>query len=68
MKKIHAALDEIWIWLRGRFSLTGEERFWLLLFLIVVWAGLLGRYLYLKHQSPDRLSTQQVEALFSGED
>jgi len=46
-------LDELLIWLRGRFTLTSEEKFWLLLVLIVIWVGLLGRYFYLRNQTPE---------------
>lgn len=63
MKKFHPVIQEIGIWLRGRFSLTSEEKFWLLLFLIILWAGLLGRYLYMKNQDPKRLTPRQVETL-----
>lgn len=63
MKKLPPMLDELWIWLRGRFSLTSEEKFWLLLFLIIVWTGLLGRYFYLKDQTADLLTPQQVKEL-----
>jgi cytoskeletal protein RodZ len=63
MKKNHPVFQEIGIWLRGRFSLTGEEKFWLLLFLIIVWFGLLGRYLHLKNRKAEPLSPQQVEEI-----
>ncbi|QHI69353.1 hypothetical protein [Tichowtungia aerotolerans] len=67
MKKLPPALDELIIWARGRFSLTGEEKFWLLLFLIIVWTGLLGRYAYLKSQKPELLTRQQVEEMLAPE-
>lgn len=63
MKKLPPILEELFIWVRGRFSLTGEEKFWLLLFLIIVWTGLLGRYAYLKGRKPGSLTPQQVEQL-----
>jgi len=50
MKKKPLILEELVIWLRGRFTLTGEEKVWLLLILVVCWVGLTGRYFYLKHQ------------------
>jgi hypothetical protein len=52
MKKKPLFLDELIIWLRGRFSLTGEEKVWLLLILIICWAGLISRYFFLRHQPP----------------
>jgi hypothetical protein len=52
MKKKPLFLDELIIWLRGRFSLTGEEKVWLLLILIICWAGLVSRYFFLRHQPP----------------
>jgi len=63
MKKKPILLEELLIWLRGRLTLTGEEKVWLLLVLIIVWTGLLGRYLYLKNQQPEPLTPQQVEEL-----
>ncbi len=56
-------LEELAIWLRGRFTLTGEEKVWLLLILIICWVGLLGRYTYLKTQQPEALSPQEVQAM-----
>lgn len=61
MKK-SVLLDELLIWLRGRFTLTGEEKFWLLLVLIIVWTGLIARYVYLTNQKPEVLSPQEVRA------
>ena len=61
MKKRAPLLDELLIWLRGRFSLTGEEIFWLLLVLIIVWTGLIGRYVYLHSRSTDPLPPDQAE-------
>ncbi len=46
-------LDELLIWLRGRFSLTDEEKGWMLLVLFIFWVGLIGRYFHLKNQSPE---------------
>jgi len=60
-------LDELLIWLRGRFTLTSEEKFWLLLVLIVIWVGLLGRYFYLRNQTPEPLTPQEVAELMMGE-
>jgi hypothetical protein len=61
MKKLRLIMDELVIWTRGRFSLTGEEKFWLLVVLIIVLTGLLGRYAYLQNQPADPLTPQQVE-------
>jgi hypothetical protein len=52
MKKRPLFLEELFIWLRGRFSLTDEEKVWMLLILIICWAGLVGRYVYLRNQPP----------------
>lgn len=65
MKKLLAMFDELFIWIRGRFTLTDEEKLWLLLLLIILWTGLLGRYFYLKSQTPELLSAQQVQELLS---
>lgn len=65
MKKLPPILEELLIWVRGRFSLTGEEKVWLLVFLVIVWTGLLGRYFYLKGQKPEPLTPQQMEQLLS---
>jgi len=65
MKKLPPILDELFIWIRGRFTLTNEEKLWLLLFLVILWTGLLGRTFYLKSQQPELLTTQQVEELLS---
>jgi len=48
MKKPPLFVEELMIWLRGRFSLTQEEKIWMLLILIICWIGLMVRYLYLK--------------------
>lgn len=63
MKKMPVILEELWIWIRGRFTLTGEEKVWLLLVLIICWVGLLGRYIHLKNQQPEILPPQDVSAL-----
>jgi len=55
MKKKPLFLEELSIWLRGRFSLTGEEKVWMLLILIICWAGFVSRYFYLKNQQPEPL-------------
>jgi len=52
MKKKPLILDELLIWLNGRFTLTDEEKTWILLILVTCWIGLAGRYFYLKNQSP----------------
>lgn len=65
MKKLKLIAQELFIWARGRFSLTGEEKFWLLIVLIILWTGLLGRYLYLKNQNADLLTDRQIEHIFS---
>lgn len=67
MKKLPPVLDELLIWARGRLAMTHEEKFWLLLFLIIVWTGLLGRWLYLKSQKPELLTPQQVEKMLTPE-
>jgi hypothetical protein len=53
MKKRPLILEELIIWLRGRFTLTDEEKTWMLLILIICWVGLAGRYFYLKNQMPE---------------
>ena len=58
-------LEELLIWLRGRFTLTGEEKVWLLLILFICWVGLIARYIYLKNQKPEPVTPQQVEQLLS---
>ena len=52
MKKRPRILDELLIWLNGRFTLTDEEKTWILLVLVICWFGLAGRYFYLKNQKP----------------
>lgn len=61
MKKRSLILEELLIWLRGRFTLTDEEKFWILLILVICWAGLVSRYFYLKNQRPEPLTPQQIE-------
>lgn len=51
MKKRSLILEELIIWLRGRFTLTDEEKTWLLMILVICWAGLAVRYFYLKDQT-----------------
>jgi hypothetical protein len=36
MKKKPPFLEELMIWLRGRFTLTDEEKVWMLLILIIL--------------------------------
>jgi hypothetical protein len=60
MKKKPVILEELIIWLRGRFSLTGEEKTWLLLILIICWAGLVSRYFYIKNQPPPAVIPPEV--------
>lgn len=62
MKKKPLILEELIIWLRGRFSLTGEEKTWMLLILIICWAGLVSRYFYIKNQKPES-PPPQLEAV-----
>lgn len=65
MKKWPPILEELLIWVRGRFSLTDEEKTWLLLFLVICWTGLLGRYFYLRNQTSEPLNAQQVQQLLA---
>ena len=65
VKKLPSIFEELRIWLRGRFTLTDEEKLWLLIFLVICWTGLLGRYFYLKSQTAEPLSEQQVQELLS---
>ena len=60
MKKKPLILEELIIWLRGRFSLTNEEKVWMLLILIICWAGLVSRYFYLKNQIPTAVQIEEV--------
>ena len=68
MKKKPVILEELIIWLRGRFTLTSEEKVWFLLILIIIWTGLLGRYLYLKNQTPESLPPKEMAALMIKEE
>lgn len=61
MKKKPLILEELMIWLRGRFTLTDEEKTWMLLILFICWAGLVSRYFYLKHQKPKSLPQEAAE-------
>ncbi len=63
MKKKPVILEELLIWLRGRFSLTNEEKIWLLLVLFIVWVGLVARYTCLETQTPEKLTPQEIETL-----
>ncbi len=60
MKKMPVILEELLIWVRGRFSLTDEEKIWLLLVLFICWVGLLARYIHLKNQSPEIVSIEEL--------
>ena len=51
MKKKPLILEELIIWLRGRFTMTDEEKTWMLLILVICWVGLVSRYFYLKNQT-----------------
>jgi nitrate reductase gamma subunit len=55
MKKKPLILEELMIWLRGRFSLTSEEKVWMLLILVICWVGLVSRYFYVEHQSSQQM-------------
>jgi hypothetical protein len=68
MKKRPLILEELVIWLRGRFTLTDEEKTWILLVLIVCWVGLAGRYFYLKNQSPEAAKILMRTEKFSQEE
>ncbi len=61
MKKNWILLEELRIWLRGRFTLTSEEKFWLLLILIICWTGLVSRYIHLRHQKPEIFSPERMK-------
>jgi len=65
MKRVSPLLDELRTWLRGRLSMTGEEKVWLLMILVIIWVGLLGRYLHLKNQTAEPLTPAQVEQLLA---
>lgn len=57
MKKRSRILDELLIWLNGRFTLTSEEKTWILTILVICWVGLAGRYFYIKNLP----APQQIE-------
>ncbi|MFA7256382.1 MAG: hypothetical protein WC047_02260 [Kiritimatiellales bacterium] len=59
MKKRPVFIEELMIWLRGRFSLTGEEKVWMLLILVICWVGLVSRYFYVKHQTAQQIRELQ---------
>lgn len=59
-KKTPVLVRELRIWIRGRFTLTGEEKRWLLLILLLCWVGLLGRHLYLKTQKPHVIDIEEI--------
>ena len=61
--KYSPLLEELFLWLRGRLSMTREEKKWSLLVLVIIWIGLLGRYAYLKNQEITDLTPAQVEEL-----
>jgi hypothetical protein len=61
MKNKPLILEELLIWLRGRFTLTGEEKIWILLVLVICWAALAGRYFYLRNQKTEPLPPQKIE-------
>lgn len=61
MKKKLLFTEELTVWLRGRFALTGEEKIWMLLILIICWAGLVSRYFYIKHQPPPEAAAMNPE-------
>ncbi len=60
MKKKPVILEELLIWLRGRFTLTSEEKVWLLLVLFICWAGVTARYFHLKNQKPELISIENL--------
>ncbi len=53
-------LEELLIWVRGRFSLTDEEKVWLLLVLFICWVGLVARTIHLQNQKPEIVSTEEL--------
>lgn len=55
-------VDELWVWLRGRFSLTGEEAFAVFVVLLILWTGLLGRYFYRRGQTASQVASPQEAA------
>ena len=50
MKKTSVIIEELFIWFRGRFTLTAEEKRWVLLILFICFTGLTARYFYLKNK------------------
>lgn len=54
MRRTPVILEEIGIWLRGRFTLTHEEKKWLLMILVICLTGLTARYFYLKTQPAEQ--------------
>lgn len=64
-KRKSIILEELKIWLKGRFTLTSEEKFWLLLVLFICWVGLTARYIHDENKSTAPLSAQKVEDLLS---
>jgi len=63
MKKRLLIIDELIIWLRGRFTLTDEEKTWTLMILVICWVGLAGRYFYLKNQKPEPAPPETAETM-----
>lgn len=60
MKKPSPAVDEIKLWLKGRFALTADEKFSLLLIFAIFWIGLVCRCFFLRGQKPERLPPEAV--------
>lgn len=54
---------EVADWFRARFALTPEEKRWLILLLVILWAGLVGTYLRGRNRLPVLLSPEQVAEL-----
>lgn len=61
MKKKPLLIEEAIIWLRGRFTLTDEEKVWVLFILIICWAGLVSRYIYFRNQPVEQFSIEQIQ-------
>ncbi len=55
--------NELTLWVRGRFSITNEEKGWILLILLIVFVGLIGRHAYLKKQTSHPLTPPQLQDL-----
>ncbi len=51
-RKNSILIEEIIIWFRSRFTLTGEEKNWILLILLILWVGLVARYFHQKDRRP----------------